>query len=120
MEHSYIPRTLWLTENDQYKEMSQAELLSEKHSLVILGEAGMGKTQLLKSLGEQPDYVYCTAKQLIRKERPEDLLGDAQVLVIDALDEAPSHRENDAIDEVLKKLDRQRCPRFICRSSDLI
>lgn len=105
MENSYIPRTLWFTENNQPKEISQAELFTEKRSLVILGEAGMGKTQLLKSLGKHPDYAYCTAKQLIRKARPEELLGDAEVLVIDALDEAPSHQENDAIDEVLRKLD---------------
>lgn len=120
MENSYIPRTLWFTENNQPKEISQAELFTEKRSLVILGEAGMGKTQLLKSLGKHPDYAYCTAKQLIRKARPEELLGDAEVLVIDALDEAPSHQENDAIDEVLRKLDGQRCPRFIlsCRVAE--
>lgn len=120
MENSYIPRTLWFTENNQPKEISQAELFTETRSLVILGEAGMGKTQLLKSLGKHPDYAYCTAKQLIRKARPEELLGDAAVLVIDALDEAPSHQENDAIDEVLRKLDGQRCPRFIlsCRVAE--
>lgn len=120
MENSYIPRTLWFTENNQPKEISQAELFTETRSLVILGEAGMGKTQLLKSLGKHPDYAYCTAKQLIRKARPEELLGDDAVLVIDALDEAPSHQENDAIDEVLRKLDGQRCPRFIlsCRVAE--
>lgn len=120
MENSYIPRTLWFTENNQPREISQAELFTETRSLVILGEAGMGKTQLLKSLCKHPDYAYCTAKQLIRKARPEELLGDAAVLVIDALDEAPSHQENDAIDEVLRKLDGQRCPRFIlsCRVAE--
>lgn len=120
MENSYIPRTLWFTENNQPREISQAELFTETRSLVILGEAGMGKTQLLKSLGKHPGYAYCTAKQLIRKARPEELLGDAAVLVIDALDEAPSHQENDAIDEVLRKLDGQRCPRFIfsCRVAE--
>lgn len=120
MEQSYIPRTLWFTENNQPREISQAELLTEKRSLIILGKAGMGKTQLLMSLGRHPDHAYCTAKQLIRKERPEDLLGDATVLVIDALDEAPSHQENDAIDEVLRKLDGQRCPQFVlsCRVAE--
>lgn len=120
MEQSYISRTLWFTENDQNKEISQEELLTEKRSLVILAEAGMGKTQLLRSLGKHPGYAYCTAKQLIRKARPEELLGNASVLVVDALDEAPSHQENDAIDEVLRKLDGQRCPRFIlsCRVAE--
>lgn len=120
MEHSYIPRTLWFTENNQPKEISQAELFTETRSLVILGEAGMGKTKLLESLGKHPDYAYCTAKQLIRRVRPEELLNGATVLVIDALDEAPSHQENDAIDEVLRKLDGQRCPRFIlsCRVAE--
>ena len=120
MENSYIPRTLWFTENDHQKEISQEDLLLEQHSLIILGEAGMGKTKLLQWLGKQPSYTYCTAKQLIRRERPEELLGNAKVLVIDALDEAPSHQENDAIDEVLRKLDRQNCPRFVlsCRVAE--
>lgn len=120
MENSYIPRTLWFTENDHQKEISQEDLLIEQHSLIILGEAGMGKTKLLQWLGKQPSYTYCTAKQLIRRERPEELLGNAKVLVIDALDEAPSHQENDAIDEVLRKLDRQNCPRFVlsCRVAE--
>jgi hypothetical protein len=40
------------------------------------------------------------------------LLGDAEVLVIDALDEVSAQREGDAVDHVLRKLGELGYPRF--------
>lgn len=125
MEHSYISRTLWYveTQNGQTKkiELKQTELLTKTQPLIVLGEAGMGKTQLLQQLGKQPGYCYCTAKQLIARSRPQALLSaDAHTLVIDALDEAPAHQQHDAVTDVLKKLDELGYPRFIlsCRVAE--
>lgn len=119
MEHSYIPRTLWCEDKNQEKtEFTQADLLQKKRPLVVLGEAGMGKTELMKWLGQQTGYTYCTAKQLIALAKPQRLMNEACVLVIDALDEAPSHQEKDAVDNVLAKLEQLDYPRFIlsCRA----
>ena len=125
MEHSYIKRTLWYEEKKdgqaQKIEIDQADLLTQTQPLIVLGEAGMGKTQLLLQLGQQPGYKYCTAKQLIARSRPQRLLSfDTHTLVIDALDEAPAHQQHDAVTEVLKKLDELDYPRFIlsCRVAE--
>lgn len=125
MEHGYIKRTLWYEENkdgeSQKIQISQADLLTKTQPLIVLGEAGMGKTQLLKQLGQQPGYSYCTAKKLIARSRPQQLLSiDTHTLVIDALDEAPAHQQHDAVTEVLRKLEELDYPRFVlsCRVAE--
>ncbi len=125
MEHRYIQRTLWYEElrdgQSQKIAVNETALHTQTRSLVVLGEAGMGKTQLLLQLGLQPGHRYCTAKQLIARSRPQQLLADgAHTLVIDALDEAPAHQQHDAITEVLRKLDELDYPRFIlsCRVAE--
>ncbi|WP_322404940.1 hypothetical protein [Massilia luteola] len=80
----------------------------------------MGKTTLLKWLANAPGFIFCTARKLINHARPDKLLGDAHVLVIDALDELSTHREGDAVDLVLQRLGELDNPRFIlsCRVAD--
>lgn len=125
VEHSYIPRTLWheKTEDGQTKkvELSEADLLAQTRPLIVLGEAGMGKTLLLKKMSLQPGYAYCTAQQLIARHRPERCFpSDAHTLVIDALDESPAHQQHDAVTQVLSKLDALNYPRFVlsCRAAE--
>lgn len=125
MGQHYIQRTLWYVEEKEGQskkiEINEADLLTKKQPLIVLGEAGMGKTQLLQQLGQHPGYRYCTAKQLIARSRPQRLLsGDDHTLVIDALDEASAHQQQDAVTEVLKKLDELDYPRFIlsCRVAE--
>lgn len=125
MEHRYIQRTLWYEElrdgRSQKIAVNETDLHTQTRSLVVLGEAGMGKTQLLIKLGLQPGHRYCTAKQLIARSRPQQLLTEsAHTLVIDALDEAPAHQQHDAITEVLRKLDELDYPRFVlsCRVAE--
>jgi hypothetical protein len=88
--------------------------------LVVLGEAGMGKTTLLGSLREHEGYAFCTARQLINAPDPRQFLRDATTLVIDALDEVSAQREGEAVDLVVRKLARLGSPRFIlsCRVAD--
>jgi predicted ATPase len=51
-------------------------------TLIILGEAGMGKSTLLEWISNNPDCKFCTAKQLINRHDARTIIGDAKVLVI--------------------------------------
>lgn len=98
----------------------EAELGTQAGPVVVLGEPGMGKTQLLQALGETDGFRYVTARKLIRSDNPARLLDGGQTLVIDALDEVASATESDPINQVLGQLDKAGFPRFIlsCRGAD--
>lgn len=118
--HAVIKRTLWCEINDSRIILPQDDLLKRTESLIILGEAGMGKSHLLDWLAATPGYSHCTARQLINRHDPNTLLSDAQILVIDALDEVSSQRDGDGVDLVLRQLGKLGYPRFIlaCRVAD--
>src|SRR5687767_2119570 len=105
MTHPILPRRLWHETEKGHLSIEQAALIGRREPLIILGEPGMGKTQLLKWLEDQPGYAYCTARQL-KNVRPDArrLLGNATTLVVDALDELSIQGEGDAVDLVLQKL----------------
>ena len=115
-----IPRTFWYDTEDDRLELHQAELLDRKEPLIILGEAGMGKSHLLEQLAQSDTCVFCTARKLIASQRPENIIGDATILVIDALDEVSAKNDGDALDKVLSKLELLGNPRFIlsCRAAE--
>ena len=100
--------------------LTQSDLMDQAGPVVVLGEAGMGKSELLKWLGESPRHALCTAQQLINRHAPRTLLGDAEILVIDALDEVAAQRDGDALDRVLLRLGEVGYPPFVlsCRVSD--
>lgn len=118
--HAVIKRTLWCETNDSRVILPQDDLLKRTESLVILGEAGMGKSHLLSWLAASPGCSYCTARQLINRYEPSTLLRDAKVLVIDALDEVSIQRDGDGVDLVLRQLGKLGYPRFVlaCRVAD--
>ncbi|MFJ4430567.1 NACHT domain-containing protein [Pseudomonas sp. NPDC089395] len=120
MVHEIIERTLWYETQNDRASLSQGELHERTEPLLILGEAGMGKSHLLEWLAAAPGYARCTARQLINRHDPRTLLGDAKTLVIDALDEVNAQKEGDAVDLVLRQLGRLGCPHFIlsCRVAD--
>lgn len=117
-----IERTLWHDgqAKDEKVAVPQTALKKMTQPLVILGEAGMGKSHLLEWLSEDPRYAFCTAMQFIHRHEPRTLLGDAEVLVIDALDEVASQRDGDALDQLLRQLGKAGYPQFVlsCRVAD--
>ncbi|MCH7338021.1 NACHT domain-containing protein [Acinetobacter higginsii] len=115
-----LKRTLWYQDKDEHKILSQDELLTKKNPLVIVGEAGMGKSSLLEWLGSLENYAYCTARQLLNRANPCLLLGNNSTLVIDSFDEVSSRNDGDSIDRVLQKLEILGYPKFIlaCRVAD--
>ncbi|WP_342609125.1 hypothetical protein [Vibrio tritonius] len=120
MIHSSIERSLWFEYKGDRKEITESELNTLTEPLVILGEAGMGKSFLLNRLSEHAEYQFCTARKLIRSCKPSMILGNARVLVIDALDEVSSQKDGAAVDSILQKLQEIGCPSFIlsCRVAD--
>lgn len=120
MAYEIIERTLWYEAQNGRAVLRQADLQKRTEPLVILGEAGMGKSYLLEWLASTPGYAGCTARQLINRHNPRTLLGEAQVLVIDALDEVSIQKEGDAVDLVLRRLGELDYPRFIlsCRVAE--
>lgn len=121
MTHPILPRRLWHETEKGHVSIEQAALIGRREPLIILGEPGMGKTELLKWLGDKPGYTYCTARQLKNvRPNPRGLLGNATTLVIDALDELSTHGEGDAVDLVLQKLGDAGYPHFVlsCRAAD--
>ena len=120
MKDHFIPRTLWYANNDEQVDVPQASLHVLKVPLIILGEAGMGKTRLLQQLALAHDYARCTARQLVTTAKPEALMNDSKVLVIDALDELSERASGDTVERVLTKLGELGYPRFIlsCRVAD--
>ena len=120
MVHEIVERTLWYETQNGRAMLSECELHHRTEPLLILGEAGMGKSHLLKWLASAPGYAHCTARQLINRPDPRTLLGDAKTLVIDALDEVNAQKEGDAVDLVLRQLGRLGYPHFVlsCRVAD--
>lgn len=124
MDNKYIPRTLWYKKRDangqeETIEITEDQLLQETRPLIVLGEAGMGKTELMKRLGNQSGYQCCPAKKLILRD-PKSIYQEGCTLVIDALDEAASKHDGDAISKVLEKLAQLGFPRFVlsCRVAE--
>jgi hypothetical protein len=120
MANSSINRTLWYEDRDKRVTVSQEELRAFSAPLVILGEAGMGKSHLLEWLATTEGYARCTARQLINRRNPATLLNGAHTLVIDALDEVSAQKDGDAVDLVLRQLGALDYPHFIlsCRVAD--
>jgi cytidylate kinase len=120
MPHIVLPRKLICQIEGETFELSSGELPSRTESLVVLGEAGMGKTTLLRELTEHEGFKFVTAARLIATRDPKALIGNAEIAVIDALDEATATREGESVDRVLAALEAANSPRFIlaCRVAD--
>lgn len=115
-----LTRRFWYLNRDETVQVSDAFLHLDPRPLVVLGEAGMGKSTVLAALAARPGYSLCTARKLINAPDPSSLVGDGHTLVIDALDEAAANRPGDAVDRVLQQLGQVGYPRFIlsCRVAD--
>lgn len=115
----FIPRALAFVAEGSEVLLTHDDLLDCSANLVVLGEAGMGKTRLLEELADgQTKFV--TAQRLINSPDPRDLVGDYQCLLIDALDEASAYEQGEAVNSVLAQIEKSRVPRFIlsCRVED--
>ena len=88
--------------------------------VVILGDPGMGKTTLLRQLGEREDTMYIHAADLVRAEDPASLIPEDARPVVDGLDEVASPGTGSAVEAVLRKLRETEGlpPVLACRAAE--
>ena len=122
MSDFYIPRTL-IKDRGQDNEtvLTEADIPLIKGPIVILGDPGLGKTQLTKTLELRYGFKRVAAGTFYRMQNYAALqTATTGKLIIDGLDEITSSSGFSAIDEVLRKLSELHSPNFVlsCRSAD--
>ena len=116
----YFTRKLRIVEDALEGEILDSELLALGRSVVVLGEPGMGKSELIRELGRVSGMAPVSAPRFMQSKDARAFVRDGKPLLIDGLDEAISRAENDALDRVLAQLEDAGCPTFIlsCRSRE--
>ncbi|MCK1367056.1 hypothetical protein [Bradyrhizobium sp. 62] len=115
MADFYIPRTL-IRDRGQDNEavLTEADIPLIKAPIVILGDPGLGKTQLTKTLEVRYGFKRVSAGTFYRMQNYAALqTAPDGKLIIDGLDEITSSSGISAIDEVLRKLSELHSPNFI-------
>jgi hypothetical protein len=99
----FLPRTLQCTIDGDVLTLSHDEVIGHPrlagHALIVLGEAGSGKSELLRHWSNVYGWKFIHAEQI----RHGVSLPDVPLL-IDGLDELASLREGDGINDLLAKL----------------
>ncbi|NBN65949.1 NACHT domain-containing protein [Pannonibacter tanglangensis] len=115
-----LRRKLRYLDRDKEFTVDQEFLYEDGRSMVVLGEAGMGKSTLLSQMAGIEGFSFCTARKLIISSNVAALMGNAHTIVIDAIDEVSARVDGDAVDLVLQRLEALQFPRFIlsCRVAD--
>lgn len=110
-----ISRRLVVLDRESKKRsvIAQDELLSFPLPLIILGEPGLGKSELAADIALQPGFRRIAAGSFARNEFPEKLVAPGECLVIDGIDEIASKHDGDGLERILSKLSRIENPRFI-------
>ena len=88
--------------------------------MVLLGDAGMGKTTFIRHVCEQHGETYIHAARLLHADEPGSLLPDFGRVHVDGLDEIASPSRGSALDAVLSQPAKAGKPRFTvsCRSAE--
>ncbi len=122
MNLTYISRTLISDRgHDDARLLAETDIPSINAPIVILGDPGLGKTELTKTLEAQFGFKRVTGGAFYRNQNiARYSTPPNSKLIIDGLDEITSSSGVSAIDEVLKKLSGAGNPNFIlsCRSAD--
>lgn len=117
----YFPRRLSVSDASILdNRVDEAGLLALAGNKIVLGEPGMGKSELMRELGRRLSFEPITAIRFINSKNPAKLVPAGKSLLIDGLDEAMSRREGDAVDAILAQLEEADSPPFIlsCRSRE--
>lgn len=118
---AYFPRRLSISDASVVENpIDETGLLALAGNKIVLGEPGMGKSELMRELGRRLAVEPVTAIRFIDARKPAKLVPEGKPLLIDGLDEAMSRREGDAIDAILAQLEEADAPPFVlsCRSRE--
>ncbi|KAA5842012.1 ATP-binding protein [Pseudomonas chlororaphis] len=118
---SYFSRSLRVTdEQGQVKIVGDAEILMMGGPIIVLGEPGMGKSELIREIGRRSETQPIMAVRFMHSKDPSRLVVADKPLLIDALDEAVARRDGDAVDLILAQLESAGAPEFIltCRARE--
>jgi hypothetical protein len=122
MVASYIPRTLVANKGAPDERLiTEDQIAILGAPTIILGDPGLGKTELTLSLEKLPGVRRVTGGTFYRNNDPNRFaVSRGTILVIDGLDEITASSGSSSMDEVLKKLSQIAYPNFIisCRSAD--
>jgi hypothetical protein len=120
LQTPYFRRKLRVLEEASEREILDSDLLSLERSVVVLGEPGMGKSELIGELGRAGGVAPVSAPRFMLSKNPGTYVTSGRPLLIDGLDEAIARDEKDAVDRVLAQLEDAGCPRFVlsCRSRE--
>lgn len=116
--NNYISRTLdHLTEDGHVEAVSENEIGQAHRAQVILGDPGIGKSELFKTLACRFSTHVTLASSLMWSEINVSV---GKPVLIDGLDELAERREGDALAQVLVQLGKAGWPNFIlsCRAAD--
>ncbi len=117
----YISRTLVQDKGTKdARPISEAEIASLQAPIVLLGEPGIGKSDLAKKVAETMGATLLPAATFVRTFDASSLVSAGARIVIDGVDEITSTLGGSAVDEVLRKLSQIGRPRFLlsCRAAD--
>ena len=120
MEH-YVERTLTSrNQKGEQERIRDLEIASIPEPVIVLGEPGIGKTELLKQIGKLPNMVLKSAAAFVTHPDPAASVQAGQRLIIDGLDEISAAQETDPVYRVLGQLIKAGWPPFIlsCRAAD--
>ncbi|MFP7634927.1 NACHT domain-containing protein [Pseudomonas veronii] len=118
---NYFSRCLRTTDDQGHvRIVEDAEILTIAGPRIILGEPGMGKSELIREVGRRLDIHPVTAIRFMLSKDPSRFVIPGKPLLIDALDEAVARREGDAVDLILAQLEDAGAPEFVltCRARE--
>lgn len=117
----HIPRRLHFIDREgKTRFVNETDLLSFDGPKIVLGEPGMGKSQLLVQFADQLEVNTVSAVRFMLHKNPTKLVTAGKPLLIDGLDEAMARRDGDAVDMILSQLEEAGSPDFIlsCRARE--
>jgi MoxR-like ATPase len=79
----YLPRTLtYFDGSGRSHTINEADVASLDRPIVVLGEPGMGKTELLRQISYLTNSTFRSATSFVSHPRPRDLVSPGDLLII--------------------------------------